>query len=277
MAVNAGNNPVVPHKLVAFARDRYLTPTTPFGDPANLPYATPPAYGQDITFGFGRSAPNGHSVGSSPMDLIPKMEHLLLAFAAGDASGMAKRLFTQFTLKQPQVTFFEDAALNKAAAQHKNIDFFCHAALSAPTSMYKAGSKTRVHQALQAVKWDITKLVAPTDLGVPAFNIGNKVYQTGDFNNGLGVMINGVQYAYVYATHYDCDGSRYGIRLKYFFYDVFGLDDDDLDEFGAESDSFFSSPAAVGITAWWQLQHQHGHAPLVTRIVITKDFESPAV
>ena len=83
MAVNAGNNPVVPHKLVAFARDRYLTPTTEFGDPANLPYATPPAYGQDITFGFGRSAPNGHNVGSSPMDLITKMEVLLDAFAAG--------------------------------------------------------------------------------------------------------------------------------------------------------------------------------------------------
>ena len=79
----------------------------------------------------------------------------------------------------------------------------------------------------------------------------------------------------MYATHYECDGSRYGIRLKYFFYDVFGLDDDDLDEFGAESDGFWSSPAKVGILAWWQLQHQHGHAPLVTRIVITKEFESP--
>jgi hypothetical protein len=31
-----------------------------------------------------------------------------------------------------------------------------------------------------------------------------------------------------------------------------------------------ASAAAVGITAWWQLQHQHGYAPLVTRIVIEK-------
>jgi hypothetical protein len=275
MAVNAGNNPVVPHKLVAFAKDRYLTGSTRFGDPANLPYAFDPAYGQDITFGVGRAAPGRQDVGKTPLDLVPKMQKLLNVFAAGDTSGMAKRLFSKFTGRQSQVTYFEDIALNNAAARHQNIDHFCHAALSAPTSMYKSGLP-RIHQALRAMKWDIKKVVAPTDLGVPAFNIGSKAFSSGDFNNGLGVMINGVQYVYVYATHYDCDGNRYGIRLKYIFYDVFGLDDDDLREFGAATDSWASTVAAIGITAWWQLQHQHGHAPLVTRIIINKDFESPA-
>jgi hypothetical protein len=49
---------------------------------------------------------------------------------------------------------------------------FCHAALSAPTSTYRSGLP-RIHQALRAMKWDIKKVVAPTDLGVPAFNIGS--------------------------------------------------------------------------------------------------------
>ena len=53
------------------------------------------------------------------------------------------------------------------------------------------------------------------------------------------------------ATKYDCDESRqkYQITIKFVFYDVFGLDDDDLFEFGAPSDSTFSSSAAIGITA----------------------------
>lgn len=68
---------------------------------------------------------------------------------------------------------------------------------------------------------------------------------------------------------------RYCIRLKFIFYDVFGLDDDVLNEYGG--DSWYSSDAAIGITAWWQLQHQHGLAPLVTRIVLEKDYEAPAI
>jgi hypothetical protein len=31
-----------------------------------------------------------------------------------------------------------------------------------------------------------------------------------------------------------------------------------------------------GITAWWQLQHQYGYAPLVTRVVVEQSFEVPA-
>lgn len=65
--------------------------------------------------------------------------------------------------------------------------------------------------------------------------------------------------------------------MRFIFYDVFGLDDDDLKEFGAKSDGIFSSSASVGITAWWQLQHQHGFAPLVTRIIVNKRYEVPAI
>ncbi len=104
------------------------------------------------------------------------------------------------------------------------------------------------------------------------------MFSTDDFNNGLGLMINGVQYAYVVATRYPYDkaSSKCSITLRFLFYDVFGLDDDDLNEYGASSDGFLSSKASVGITAWWQLQHQHGYAPLVTRIVLERTYEVPA-
>src|SRR4029077_17888898 len=104
--------------------------------------------------------------------------------------------------KQPAVTYFDDADLNAAAAAHSNIKFFCGAALSAPNTPFQAAGKTRIHQALKQANWDITKLIAPTDLGVPAFNKGSKMQSTEDFGNGLGLMINGVQHVYVVATHY---------------------------------------------------------------------------
>ncbi len=92
-------------------------------------------------------------------------------------------------------------------------------------------------------------------------------------------MINGVQHVYVLATqyHYDSAAKKYSITLKFVFYDVFGLDDEDLNKFGAQSDSIFSPAAAIGITAWWQLQHQHGYTPLVTRIVLERSYEADAL
>lgn len=267
-------------KLVALARDAYLTSSFSFADNENLPGAITPRYGQDITSAYQRLAPNRQDVGSNPAVLKPKMRKLLEVFAAGDKTGMARRLFNAFLADTCRnVAYFDDASLNAAADTHPNIEFFCNAALSAPNSTQKSNGKTRIHQALQKANWDITKLFAPSDLGVPAFNNGSKVWNTDDFDNGLGLMINGVQHVYVMATHYKYDkpSNQYCITLKFIFYDVFGLDDDDLKEFGASSDSIFSSNAAMGITAWWQLQHQHGYAPLVTRIVLERTYQVPAM
>jgi hypothetical protein len=207
------------------------------------------------------------------------MRKLLTTFASGDTTGMAKRLFDAFLQDTSRsVAYFDDASLNTAAGSHPNINSFCNAALSAPNSPNKAVGKIRIHQALKSANWDITKMYMPTGLGVPAFNLGTKAFSTQDFNNGLGVMINGVQYVYVVATHYNYDSAakKYCLTLKFIFYDVFGLDDDDLTEFGAASDSVVSSTAAIGITAWWQLQHQHGYTPLVTRIILERTYEAPA-
>jgi len=277
MSTNCTNFPLQPPKVIAIAKDKYLTPKTPFPDQINLPGVLDPKYGQDITSSINRVAPGKQDVGKTVDILKPKMRKLLAQFAHGDKSGMSTRLFNAFLSKRGNVTYFDDRALNLSAANHQNIKDFCSFAVSAPNSPRISQGKTRIHQALKNANWDIKKLITPTDLGVPAFNLGSKVFASGDFNNGLGVMINGVQYVYVVALnyHYDKSNNTYCLKLRFIFYDVFGLDDDDLKEFGASSDSIFSSIAAVGITAWWQLQHQHGFAPLVTRIIVDKTIQAP--
>jgi hypothetical protein len=111
---------------------------------------------------------------------------------------------------------------------------------------------------------------------VPAFNRGTAWRGTDDFGNGLAVMINGIQHVFVVAREYyfDACARRYFIRLEYVFYDVFGLDDDDLRQFGADG-GVVDSAASRGITAWWQLQHQHGYVPLITRISFERTFTVP--
>ena len=265
--------------LVAIAKDGYLTPTYSFADLEHMPLIAAPKYGQDLTFAKGRKAPNKQSVGTDSKVLKEKMRALLRIFAAGDTKAMASKLFEQF-LKDDNntVKYFTNEDLNSASDKHENIKYFCDAALSAPNLRNKSEGKNRIHQALKKANWDITKMYQILDLGVPAFDIGSKLWSTEDFNNGLGLMVNGVQYVYVIATDYTYDkkNEKYTISLKYLFYDVFGLDDDDLNEYGAPSDSFRSSTAAKGITAWWQLQFQFNHAPLVTRIELDRTYECPA-
>ncbi len=51
-----------------------------------------------------------------------------------------------------------------------------------------------------------------------------------DWANGLAIMVDGVQYVFVYVeqyTHDQCE-NQYSIELKSVFYDVFGLDDTDV-------------------------------------------------
>jgi len=248
------------------------------------------SYGHDLLTGhMCDKAGCRPSVGATPEMLKPKMRELLNIFAKGDVTRMATRLFDKFLAGPDQlIRYFDDTALDAAAAQHPNIAFFCEAALSAPNLRTAGG--IRIHQALKNAGWDIDKIKVPRDLGVPAFNQGNWFCEylvptkklshdcslglaVGDYNNGLGLMVNGIQHAYVVATHYHYEpaANQYCIGLKYFFYDVFGLDDTDLTRFGADK-STSSDTAAVGITAWWQLQHEHGYTPLVTRMTVEKSY-----
>ena len=263
----------VSNLVLATATDSYMTPKTGYFD-TSYRFLGVLKFGADIKFGTGRKAPKGHNVGSSKSALEKKFKKLLGEFAANDKGKKAETLFNSFLTPYKRVMIYEEKNFNAAVSAHANIDYFCRAAINAPSlAGYKSGKK-RVHQQLKAAGWDITKAVAIHDLGVPALNLGSKVWGTGDFGNGLGVMVNGIQRAFVVATGYEYDASKsqYEIALTYLFYDVFGLDDDDLEEYGAESDGWFSTTAGVGITAWWQLQHQHGYAPLITRMVVKRTY-----
>ncbi len=253
--------------LIAKAVDGYLSPILRFKDDD---YPKENLYlGQDATFGVGRKLPYSESVGKNESELKEKMNKLLDIFAAGDSSGKAKRLFGKFYEKKQAVTIFRDAALAAATESHENFIAFSNATLGIPGAQGANPKKIRIHQALKNANWDINKVSLIADLGVPAFNLGSKVRGTEDFNNGLGLMINGVQYVFVYVQAYEYDSTRrqYTIALEFVLYDVFGLDDDDLKEFGGTWTN-----AGQGITAWWQLQHQYGYAPLITRAEIRKNY-----
>lgn len=272
--------PLNPQILLATAEDPVMVRglrTTSHRDRLNPAI---PAFrlGADTIFGTGRAAPGGESVGTTAAGLRTHMRPLLSIFAWNDPSGKARRLVTEFLHHHRAINFWSDPDLDSAVNGHSNIDYFCEAALGAPGSRGSAPGRLRIHQRLAAAGWNIRHCALTTGLGVPALNLGSRVLASEDFGNGLGLMVNGIQRAYVIATHYDYQPAqnRYQIRLKYVFYDVFGLDDDDLDEYGASSEWNVSN-AAIGITAWWQLQHQHGYAPLITRMTAERSFEVPTI
>ncbi|WP_222595349.1 SH3 domain-containing protein [Corallococcus exiguus] len=261
-------------KIIAIATDTYLKPTHFIADP-KLPGKHVLGFGQDLSFATGRAQPHGPSVGTTPAALDGKMRRLLKEFAGNDTRGKARRLFDAFLKPQRALLFWSDSGLTADAEAHPNITTFVHRALSAPNSPERTAGQVRIHQALEKVGWNINAVTPIKGLGVPAFNEGSPAWHTGDFSNGLGVMINGIQHVVVIAKEYRFDRpkSEYTIKLEYVFYDVFGLDDDDLQEYGA--DGGFDSDASQGITAWWQLQFQHGYVPLITRIAFEREFTVP--
>lgn len=266
-------------RFIAQATDTYLDPKNafPIHDPGIKDGKL--LFGQDLKFGTHGAKRRDKTVGTDENDLQTKCRALVQAFAPDDDSGMAMRLMEAFLTKRHTVRLFEDDNMNEAIQRHPNFRKFSDLVLSAPGTSGAHRNRVRVHQALRQANWDINNIPFIDDLGVLAFNEGSKVRGTEDFARGLGLMINGVQYVLVYATAYFYDPSTgtYDLHLKFVMYDVFGLDDDDLDEYGADS-TWNVSAAMTGITAWWQLQHQFGYAPLVTRAEVTRKFLNiPAV
>ena len=269
-------------RIIAIATDGYLTGSNILNsiiDPyiPETPKLHKLGFGQDLSYSSSRPQPSGVSMGDNAGDLEQMMRRLLIIFAGCDKHGMAKSLFDFFLMKQTNWMYWGNSDLDAAVKAHQNIRSFVSMSLSAPNSPERSTGKIRIHQALQNAGWDINRAVTVTDLGVPALNRGNKLFSTGDFCNGLGVMINGIQHVVVVAKSYvyKPEAKEYTIKLEYRCYDVFGLDDDDLREYGASS-KYFSSMAAQGITAWWQLQHQHGYVPVITRAVFEQVFTAPA-
>ncbi|SBT19132.1 hypothetical protein MGA5115_03293 [Marinomonas gallaica] len=266
-------------KLVAFAQDSYLDTTAEFIDSEALPSCVAPIFGPDLNYGLRRKIPYGSGVGATEAELKSKILQLVNIFASDANTDLTSDLFNSFLKKNNEVKVFSDQRLNTLASNHQNIKSFCNRALSAPEHPPITAGQKRIHQALKNANWSIENINVPINLGVPAFNNGTPFLRSGDYGNGLGLMINGIQYVYVFSTSYNYfpDIEKYIINLDYYFYDVFGLDDDDLLEFGAKGDGLFSRADSVGITAWWQLQHQFGYAPLVTRCKVSRSYEVTAI
>lgn len=238
--------------------------------------------GQDITHSYGESLLKGYWSASDDEDTLrAQMLGLLDVFASNDTTGTARKLFNKFLEKNSEVTTFFDEALNKEIEASANFAGYPGRTLGAPGTGGADPKKPRVHQLLKNAGWDINKIKLIEDLGVPAFNNGNKSAfssrNTGDWANGLAVMINGVQYVYVYIEKYSYDSCKeeYEIDFKFVLYDVFGLDDDDVRKFGISGVVESTVAACQGITAWWQLQHQFNYAPVLTRAVVRKTFKVP--
>ena len=70
MATDITKYALHPPKVVAIAKDAYLTPKNPFPDPVNLPGGSVPSYGQDITFASGRTAPDKKDVGTTTAQVL---------------------------------------------------------------------------------------------------------------------------------------------------------------------------------------------------------------
>lgn len=272
---------LVSPKIIAIA-SHVPEPLTAFADP-DLPGSPFLPLAEDATHATGRSLPNNApSQGDSVDELEPKMRKLLNWFAHDDADGKAERLFDHFLNPQTAPAFWSDDDLTSSLDTHPKINGFISRAMNSPvnpdTSEYH-----RIHQALEAASWDINAMTAPTDLGTPAVNLGNMFTifswppgkSTGDFANGLGVMINDFTHVVAVATsyHYNRCNNEYTLDIDFVFYDVFGLDDEDIEDDGA--DGGFDSEASEGLNAWWQLQHQHNYAPPITRAVIQRSFTVP--
>jgi hypothetical protein len=203
------------------------------------------------------------------------MLFLLSVFARGDTDGKAKREFDAFLSKQSTLQIYTDPKLDKAIEVDENFATYPDRVLAAPGTPFSNPRKTRIHQALEAARWDINQVQLIADLGPPAFNAGDKFpwKATKDWDNGLAVMIDSVQYVLVFVDQYEHDfcKQQYKITLIFELYDIFGLDDEDIKTYGATG-SIFDHPPQEGITAWWQLQHQYDYAPLITKAVVTKNF-----
>ena len=176
---------------------------------------------------------------------------------------------------------------------------------------------SRIHQALQASAWDVNSATVCNPVA-PAFNDGAGhdmnvaiVLRSGDFGNGLFVMIDSVTHVLVFVNSYEYDRCRqqYTISSTFELYDSFGIDEDDIRKFGTGSERWQKAvnarkaaeaakiaavvaqsdlgqaaaeiarleaqeiiDAAEGITAWWQLQHQFNYAPLITKATVKRTF-----
>lgn len=257
-------------RVIAVALDGAIVEEVRLRVPEDAPYDTL-AFGPDATSSSSGSA-GDYAVGDTEQECGQIMRFLLGQFASGDTSGVAERLIDAFIAGSDAIRLFKDPDLDLKISESPRFNDFSELVVSAPGT--EGASRFRLHQALEQANWDINAVTTITDLGIPAFNEGNSFWGTKNWGDGLALMINGVQYVVVYAEAYEYDAckKRYTLELRFVFYDVFGLDDDDLREYGTTNGGW-GTTAARGISAWWQLQFEYGHRPLLTRAEVRRTYE----
>ncbi|HVY44504.1 MAG TPA: hypothetical protein VHB21_01445 [Minicystis sp.] len=257
-------------RLIAVGRDPGLMPRVQIdvGEPLLKGEID---FGEDAVFELGRPAPGGESVGEDEATLLEQMAWLPEEFGREDAAGVSARLVRAFQSKRSALEIYRDPALDAAVAQSVNFVDFANRVVAAPGTP-GASTRTRVHGALEDAGWDVNAARTVRDLGLVAFNHGSQMRRTGDYANGLTLAIDGVAHGFVFVQSYRYQSCKaeYTIGLRFVLLDVFGLDDQDLATFGAANT--WRPREMRGFTAWWQLQHQFGYAPPITKVVVERSF-----
>ncbi len=243
-------------------------------------------FGDDIKFGVDRKPTEANvdvseagwfSDDTKEEVLLDRVDELVDIFATYDFDGVAKRIFDKmFKDKSSKVRYHQDQALDMIASKHGHIEDFMENAM-------RQKGRRRIHDALKQADWDINQIDPVTRMGlVPAFDHTLKLtplwmFNTGDGTNGLSIAVNSIQHVIMVATgyHYNQCTKRYKLDVTYILYDVFGIDDLDIIEYGADGGGW-DWDASKGIMAWWQLQHQHNYAPLITRMEFKKSYDIEA-
>jgi len=254
-------------RTIGFARDPAIQAVRTYDERRNL-FGYPLIFGPDIEHGTGRNIPFGSEVADNAAELANAMRRLLEHFARSDDAGIASRIFEHFLQGNAGVGYYEDPNIDFLASRHPNMTNFCDNLM-----------RTTIHDRLARAKWNINKMFPNTLSGFASFNLGRVFpFSTQDNANGMRLAVNSVQHVVAVAEgyYYDVAKNVYHIDVKFWMYDVFGLDDGDIEEFGNHGRLRFTKEA-IGFAAWWQLQHQFNYAPMITRWSIRREYTIPAI
>ena len=222
--------------------------SVPFSDPNYLP-GIAPTFGQDLLFSGGSNARTlpywrelnlGQTIGVRSHKI--NMQTLRFLFSTADNQQMSNELVREFFTARSHVVAFTRESLNSFTRKHPSFIRF------------RANMINEFGFAFRRAGYDLGRVGMIQNVPLPNFR------RWSDKLKGTFFMVDRLAHAYTVLTgiNYDPGGRSYTCNFRFLFYDVFGLDDNDVRRYGI----------SAGVRSWWQLQHQHGYAPLVTRIVV---------
>jgi hypothetical protein len=230
-------------------------------------------FDEHLTSGSGGKLPFGEEVSKVEAELRQK---ILVLPRTYDTTSKAANEFNAFLMKKSVPEIYTDPALDQTVASDDNFIAFSDYTLNAPGTSHHDPARFRLHQALKTHGWNINIVTELIGLGVLAFNAGYSIapINSGDFSNGLTIMIDTVAHALIFVKDYSYSSARgkYDIELVFELYDAFGLNDHNIERTGYKAKIQNRLEENKGFTAWWQLQHQFAYAPLVTKVSITRRF-----